>query len=296
MRWLNQRYLVLVIGFAVVFLLLAVQFWPRSTPPPTYPVSRVLKYSFTIINPTSHFVEHAKFWAFTPMPISGTQRLNGVDVSMPHKTEIDSLGNQKLIFTLDKLPPFGTKIVTVKVVLDLTDTPNKINEESLVSYLTPELNVESDDPEILSIAARLKGDSIHDTLLNSYRWVRRTVKDVGFVKKDHGALQTLKSQKGDCTEFMYLFMAVTRANGIPVRGMAGYVNSESVILKPMDYHNWAEVYIDGRWWVIDTLKGIFMENASDYVATRIISNVGSHQKESTQQFFSANSSVHVRMN
>ena len=216
--------------------------------------------------------------------------------SMPHKIEIDSLGNQKLIFTLGKLPPFGTKIVTIKVVLDLTDIPNKIDEDSLIPYLTPELNIESDSSEILSIAARLKGDNIHDTLLNSYRWVRKTVKDVGFVKKDHGALHTLKSQKGDCTEFMYLFMAVARANGIPTRGMAGYVNSESVILKPMDYHNWAEVYVDGRWWVVDALKGVFMENTSHYVATRVISHVGSTQKESTQQFFATDNSIHVRMN
>lgn len=296
MRWLNWRYLVLVVGVAIIFLLLAVQLWPKAAPLATYPIPRVLKYSFTITNPTNNFIEQAEFWAFTPIPISGTQRMHGLDVSMPHKTKIDSLGNQKLIFTLSKLPPFGTKIVTVKVVLDLTDTPNKIDEDSLTPYLTPELNVESDSPEILSIAARLKGDSIQDTLLNSYRWVRKTVKDVGFVKKDHGALHTLKSQKGDCTEFMYLFMAVTRANGIPVRGMAGYVNSESVILKPMEYHNWAEVYVDGRWWVVDALKGVFMENSSHYVATRIISNVGSTQEESTQQFFATDNSIHVRMN
>lgn len=230
------------------------------------------------------------------MPITGTQKLKNLSTSTQYDAQLDSLGNQKITIKINNLPPFGSRTVSVKALMDISNSPHKVDEDSLDVYLSPEKNIESNDSKILSIAEGLKGDSVQDTLLNSYRWVRQTVNDVGYVKKDHGALHTLKSKQGDCTEFMYLLMAVSRANGIPVRGMAGYVNSESVILKPMDYHNWVEAYIDGRWWVVDALKGVFMENPSHYVAIRIISNASQKQNESTQQFFASDNSISVKMN
>jgi len=36
-------------------------------------------------------------------------------------------------------------------------------------------------------------------------------------------------------------------------------------------HNWAELYLDGAWRLLDARKGCFLEPADRYVAFRIIS-------------------------
>lgn len=45
---------------------------------------------------------------------------------------------------------------------------------------------------------------------------------------------------------MYLSMALARANGIPARGIAGYVYGGNAVLHPEDNHNWAEFYLDNK--------------------------------------------------
>ena len=43
-----------------------------------------------------------------------------------------------------------------------------------------------------------------------FQWVSQNVKDDGYSAKDRGALYALTNRKGDCTEFMYLFVALCR--------------------------------------------------------------------------------------
>ena len=92
----------------------------------------------------------------------------------------------------------------------------------------------------------------------------------GYSPKDRGALYALKKRKGDCTEFMHLFAAISRASGIPARGIGGYVCNTNMILRPSDYHNWVEFYEDGAWRIADPQKRVFMENQSHYIAMNLI--------------------------
>ena len=69
---------------------------------------------------------------------------------------------------------------------------------------------------------------------------------------------------------MYLFIALARLHGIPARAVGGYVVAESQIVRPAEYHNWAEIYLDGAWHVVDPQKRVFRERQADYVAMRII--------------------------
>ena len=96
------------------------------------------------------------------------------------------------------------------------------------------------------------------------------MKDDGYSARDRGALYALREKKGDCTEFMYLFVALCRRAQIPARGLGGYVCPKNMILRPTDYHNWAEFYADGRWYIADPYRKVFMPQTLEYVATRII--------------------------
>jgi transglutaminase-like putative cysteine protease len=80
----------------------------------------------------------------------------------------------------------------------------------------------------------------------------------------------LKNRTGDCTEFMDLFAALSRANGIPARRIGGYVCRESGVVGPDDYHNWAEFYDGAAWRIADPQRKVFMEGPSRYVAIEII--------------------------
>ena len=80
---------------------------------------------------------------------------------------------------------------------------------------------------------------------------------------------------------MYLFVALCRANGMAARGIGGYVCSENTVLKPNDYHNWAEFYQDGAWRIADPQKKVFAQNQSDYIGMRVI---GKSQKNPIGKF------------
>ena len=78
----------------------------------------------------------------------------------------------------------------------------------------------------------------------------------------------LLDEGGDCTEFACLSVALARADGIPARRVSGYVIDRDSVLRPADFHDWAEVYLGGAWRLLDAQKGRWLEPAEQYVAFR----------------------------
>ncbi len=242
---------------------------PR-VPEATYSISRQIRYGFTIQNKTNRLLKHAEFWTYGPVKQTPTQRCVRLEASHPYKLIFDDLGNQILHFTFNDLPPYATKIITIKADLELSDTPNPISLQDPQRFLRAEKYIESDDPELSRLAKKFKAPKPVKTAENIFRWVADNVRYAGYLPNDRGALYALRKKKGDCTEFMYLFAALCRANNIPARGIGGYVSNENAVLKPNGYHNWVEFYYDGAWWLSDPQKKIFMQNPSRYIAMRVI--------------------------
>ena len=193
----------------------------------------------------------------------------------------DDSGNQVLHFTFPEFPPFGTKIITIQADLMLSDKPNRVSVKNKKIYLQPEKYCESDNSQIIALAKTLSGATAEKTAKNIFNWVANNVKYTGYEKKPRGALFALNERKGDCTEFTSLFVALCRVNGIPSRGIGGQVAPESAILKPSGFHNWAEFYVHGSWYIVDPQKKVFMQNSSDYIALQI---VGEPQQNSLAGF------------
>ena len=61
---------------------------------------------------------------------------------------------------------------------------------------------------------------------------------------------TLRTRRGICYDFASLFAAMLRSQGIPTKLVMGYAPGVS------EYHAWNEVYLDGRWQVIDVTSDI----------------------------------------
>ncbi len=204
-------------------------------------------------------------------------------------------GTQRLFFTLENIPPYGNRNVSITVELGQRERYGLISEEKLDQYLVEERFIESKDPRITEIAEQRRGHSKAETIENLYTWVSEYLQEEGYVARDQGALHALESKAGDCTESAYLFSALSRANNIPARVMAGYVSSGNTVLRSRDYHNWAEVYIDNAWWVVDPNKKNFREKQADYIAMNIISGVDNVNRES-QRFYGTSDDIELSMN
>ncbi|MCW8965100.1 MAG: hypothetical protein OQK82_00220, partial [Candidatus Pacearchaeota archaeon] len=74
---------------------------------PAYKVERVLKYSFTISNPTNNVVNKSHLWVYLPVKITSTQEFVSVDASHEYRIVDDNLGNQRLFFDLTEFAPYG---------------------------------------------------------------------------------------------------------------------------------------------------------------------------------------------
>jgi transglutaminase-like putative cysteine protease len=95
---------------------------------------------------------------------------------------------------------------------------------------------------------------------------------------------------------MYLFSALSRANRIPSRNLAGFLVHENARLKPRDYHNWGEVLIDGRWRLVDPDKRVFMHPGSNYIAMRVLESASANIEGERFGLFGGTGNIELSMN
>jgi hypothetical protein len=122
----------------------------------------------------------------------------------------------------------------------------KPNQEVLDKNLAPTQYWQVDDPKIRSLAASLK------TPEEIYKYVSTKLKyDYGRVTPNvqrMGALEALQNpEQAICMEFTDLFVALSRAAGIPAREINGYAYTENKDLQPLGLvadvlHSWPEYY------------------------------------------------------
>jgi transglutaminase-like putative cysteine protease len=187
--------------------------------------------------------------------------------------------------------------VQADLLLATTPQPMMLTEEDASRYLTPEPYCESDSADMVTLAQQLKTDTERETVRKIFQWVTSNVQYAGYIKNPRGAAYALTHGKGDCTEYMYLFVALCRAAGIPARGLGGYVVDRNAMLRPQAYHNWAEFYLNGVWHVADPQKQIFMDNQAHYLAMRVIGDTpDDHPMQGYQRFRYAGEGLRVGMN
>ena len=235
-----------------------------------YPGKTRAQYSFTLQNETDRLLERAELWTYAPVKQTAAQRCDRIEASHPYELLEDRLGNQVLHFTFKDLPPYGSKIVRIRAELSTSDIPNRIIPGSVEDALRPGRCIESDDPRVVQLARDIRVDPAASRPQAFFRWIAENIRNADYTREDRGALDCLTRRAGDCTEQMYLFIALCRAAGIPARGVGGYVCEGDCVLRPSDYHNWAELLHDGFWRLADPQKRVFMENPSRYIAMRIL--------------------------
>lgn len=262
--------------------------------------ARYIRYGFTLRNTTNRLIAQAELWTYAPVQHTATQQRIHLDASLPFEELTDKAGNSILHFTIHHLPPYAAKIITIRADLLLSDTPlpgESGNSTPSLRDRSPQPYCESDDPEIMQLARQLQTNNPLRTAEQIFRWVSEHIVYAGYLKHPRGARYALTHKQGDCTEYMYLFVALCRAAGIPARGLGGYVVTQNSLLRPADYHNWAEFYVDGAWHLADPQRKVFMQHHSHYLVMHVIgARPDDHPMQHYSRFRCAGEGVQVTMN
>jgi transglutaminase-like putative cysteine protease len=92
------------------------------------------------------------------------------------------------------------------------------------------------------------GDFVHRHIAFGYQHARST----------KTALEVYNERTGVCRDFTHLAIAFYRCMNIPARYCTGYLGDIGVppTAEPMDFSAWLEVYMGGRWHVVDPRNGV----------------------------------------
>ncbi|MCP3870644.1 MAG: transglutaminase domain-containing protein [Gammaproteobacteria bacterium] len=257
---------------------------------------RVIQYGFGARNDSGEFLESARINILAPLRASAGQHCcEALQAYYPYEADTDPLGHQVLKFDFENLPINAGKEIQVRATLTLFDTPESSPSPEEGAWLLPEAHVETDHPKIQARAAALKAGDNLITARRIHDWIITTMDYTGYLRDARGALYALEKKRGDCTEYMHLFVALARANGIPARSMAGYVVERDGTVRAGDFHNWAEFYAAGAWRIADPQKGVFDDGYGRYVAIRLVGSNSPGIPVSANRFWVDGPGLRVRM-
>jgi len=113
-------------------------------------------------------------------------------------------------------------------------------------WIEDEPFIESAHPLLVSLAHDLAcaGRTPCQAVEAIYDFVISSIAYEGYIADPQGALHSLQTGQGDCTEFAALMTALCRAAGIPARMIEGVTNRAGD-----EVHNWMEAYLPGLGWV-----------------------------------------------
>lgn len=281
--------------FLSLYVLLAAGFVSARNPQDSPKIeTRRISWSYEIENRSNKTVSGAHLWTYAPVPKTDAQRRVGLDASRPFELLDDGSGNQIMRFSFDKIAPYATALLKIRATVELAlpekSAKEKTSTADLSDYLVPEPLIESDAKEIVKLAKFLR------TPKNYFSWVSSEIKRKSFSLEDRGAALALKMKAGDCTDSAYLFAALCRAKGVPARVVGGYVCQRDMVLRPDQYHNWAEFQSDGRWALADPQRKVFDKGYRGYVTMNILSpKTADSPMKGFQRFRFEGENLRVRM-
>ena len=123
---------------------------------------------------------------------------------------------------------------------------------AVMPYVYPSRYCQSD--RLLNFAFREFGalPRGHGRVTAINRWVQEHVHFTSNSSDSNtSAIDTLIERVGVCRDFTHLMVALCRACNIPARVTSGIDYGADPALGPPDFHAYAEVYLDGRWYIFD---------------------------------------------
>jgi hypothetical protein len=180
-------------------------------------------------------------------PDVSTQRVFYENISpAPKNITVDEDGNWLATFEIQPKKKVDVKVkgfvqVFAKPLKFLTPYP-----DTLLENLKPQEYWETDDPAIKRLASELKNPkAIYDFVVTYLKYNYDRVKPD--VARAGASKALLSPNEAICMEFTDLFIAISRAAGIPAREINGYAYSDNFNLQPLSLvadvlHAWPEYW------------------------------------------------------
>lgn len=158
--------------------------------------------------------------------------------------------------------PAGTLEVNYRATVDVTrpampeqveaDNPGRL-PLSILTYVLPSRYCESDRFAPMAWDLFGKFTNRAEQVREICKWINATLTYTpGATDSRTSAWDVWELKKGVCRDYTHLAIALCRALSIPTRYVGGYAAG----LVPMDFHACLEVYLGGRWYLMDPTDGI----------------------------------------
>ncbi len=167
--------------------------------------------------------------------------------------------------TLEKTPDGGWQLMTSPVFKHNKQMYEK--DKSIKEALKSTPSIQSDSNGIISIATQLTDgiESDYDKVLALHDWICTYMYyDIDSLSAEDAppyyATEIIQTRKAVCLGFATLMASLCRSIDIPCNVVSGYAlgvgedtkwTDETVITEEQN-HAWNEVYVDGRWIIVDT--------------------------------------------
>ena len=193
-------------------------------------------------------------WAALIQTLPPYQQVLEMSISTPdYQTFEDENGNLIAEFDLSGLSPGESlqldiryKVKVNRLAYDLA----KCQADLPTTFTSPELYIESNNPQIRSLSAELsQGQSSPCEQVRAFYDYAGDHLVYTFNGRDWGAQAALGEMGADCSEYASLVIALTRAAGIPARYLEGvlYLDPATEALARRE-HAWLEVYLPNTGW------------------------------------------------
>jgi transglutaminase-like putative cysteine protease len=143
----------------------------------------------------------------------------------------------------------GTFLVEreIEPLIGLPTTPRRALPAAVIPYLWPSRFCESD--RFVSFVVREFGHLEGGACVHAMsEWIRQNIDyRIGASNEKTSAVDTFVAREGVCRDYSHVMAAFARAAGFPARLVSAYAWQ----LDPPDFHAVVDVWLDGRWRLVD---------------------------------------------
>ncbi|NWF96293.1 MAG: transglutaminase domain-containing protein [Candidatus Thorarchaeota archaeon] len=185
------------------------------------------------------------------------QYVDAIDVFPPARVFEKAERNMVAVIKVPELSPGESFSPTVILRMDTTTrdwmieprrVPDQVKKRIRGTFSSMQKYWEIDNPAVQELSQRIAESSKSDDLYAriAAKAVRERVKLKTHLEERRGAARAAIEKEGDCDEHADLFIALTRAVGIPSRRVTGHIYRGGPEPEP---HAWCEVFLDSVGWV-----------------------------------------------
>ncbi|MCJ7775196.1 MAG: transglutaminase-like domain-containing protein [Desulfobulbaceae bacterium] len=216
----------------------------------TYDVVETITFS----NEGDNQPEKFNLWVALMSTIPPYQEVHSLTISPSQFILVsDEYGNQYAEFDLFDIQPGKTSTITIRYTITINSLEinlSSCNGELIQEFIQPELHIEANNPQILSLAENLSNpaETVCEQVHSFYNYIGDNL-IYTFNDHDWGAQATFGEMGADCTEYTSLMIALSRSQKIPARYLEGILYLENDRDNDgLQEHAWLEVYLPGIGW------------------------------------------------